>query len=468
MKKTILFLFFWVVTITFVKAQDTLIKLDIFTFMEYVKQNHPLVKQANLITEVAEANKLMARGNFDPKLYYDLGNKYFDSKNYYAVQNGGLKIPTWFGLELKGGYEQNTGTYLNPENTTPNNGLIYSQLSLPLLQGLIIDERRAVLKQAKLFGEFSVFEKNNIINELLYKAGKSYWDWELSYANLKVYEEAVKLSQIRFDATKKLTKLGDRPTIDTVEANIQLQDRILAYQQALMDFKTKSLLLSNFLWLENNVPVEITEKTIPEINEKSNKELENYILRSVLKIDSTINEHPNLKIYDFKLQQLSIEKKFKSDKLKPTLNVNYNPLFNPDNIYFNYQNNYKWGAAFSFPIFLRKERGDLKLTKIKIENTKLEVINKRNELTNKVKASINELNNYKNQMDIYSKNVTNYEQLWLSEKKLFETGESSLFMINSRETGYINAKIKLNEIKNKYHKSTLEAKYSFGQLNNTN
>jgi outer membrane protein TolC len=452
------------IAITSNGQQDSLTLLRLVDFLQLVKQHHPLAKQAELITKSADATALTAKGNFDPKLFYDFRNKFYDSKNYYELGNGGFKIPTWFGLELKGGYEQNQGTYLNPENTVPNQGLVYSQISLPLLQGLIIDERRATLKQAKLFQELSVFDKINTINELLYKAGKAYWEWQLTYTNLQVHQNAVTISQERFNAVRKTSALGDRPAIDTVEANIQLQDRIINLQQALMDYRTKSLLLSNYLWLENDVPIELTEKTIPE-TATINYEKENILLTNAFKMDSLINAHPNLKMYDFKLRQLTVEKKLKQDKLKPSLNVNYNPLFNAENINMGYQNNYKWGVTVGFPILLRKERGDLQLTKIKIATTTYDNLNKRNELMNKVKSTINEYNTYKNQIAIYSKNVINYERLWQSEKRLFDSGESSLFMINSREMSYINAQLKLNEIINKNKKAALDAEYSFGLLN---
>ena len=99
---------------------DTTMQLSFTNFLQLVKQNHPLAKQANLITQSADANILIARGSFDPKLFYEFNNKFFDSKNYYEIGNGGFKIPTWFGIELKAGYEQNQGAYLNPENTTPS------------------------------------------------------------------------------------------------------------------------------------------------------------------------------------------------------------------------------------------------------------------------------------------------------------------------------------------------------------
>jgi len=341
---------------------------------------------------------------------------------------------------------------------------VYSQISIPVLQNLIIDERRSTLKQAKIFQNQSLFEKINQINELLYKAGKAYWEWSLSYNNLNIYKNAIDLSNQRLDAVKISVVLGDRPLIDTVEANIQLQDRMINYQQALIDYTSKTLLLSNFLWIENNVPIELTEQTIPE-NLTKNYNKDEYIINNITRIDSLISEHPLLKTYQFKLKQLSIEQKLKQEKLKPILNINYNPLFNPENSNNINLNNYKWGVTVGMPIFLRKERGELKMTKIKIENTQYEMTYKKTELINKIKSNIYEYNNLKTQINIYDKNVVNYEKLWLSEKKLFDSGESSLFMINSRESSYINAQLKLNEIIYKNKKSALEAEYSFGQLN---
>lgn len=440
---------------------DTLQQLSLTQFLQLVKQFHPVAKQANLISETAVANKLSARGAFDPKLFYDFKNKFYEDKNYYTLGNGGFYIPTWFGLEFKAGYERNAGYYLNPENAMPDQGLLYTQVSVPLLQGLLIDERRATLKQAKLFVEMSDFDRINVLNELLYRAGKAYWDWYLAYANLKIYENAVVLSETRFEAVRKTFQFGDRPAIDTVEAHIQLQDRTINLQQAYMEFRTKSLLLSNFLWIANDTPIELSNKTIPATATDGN---ERYFNLDVAVIDSLIGNHPNLRIYDFKIAQLKIEERLKQDKLKPKLNVNYNPLFSAENLNLSNQNNYKWGMSLGFPILLRKERGDLQLTRIKIENTLYEIKGKRIELLNKTKASINEFANYKIQIDIYSKNVNNYERLWQSEKKLFERGESSLFMINSREMSYINAQIKLNEIINKNKKASLETVYSFGLL----
>lgn len=442
---------------------DSAAILSFTDFIKIVKQNHPLVKQAALQLKIADANKLLAGGNFDPKFFYEYNTKFQDSKSYYALSNGGLKIPTWFGLELKPGYEQNQGYLLNPENTTPENGVAYAQISLSLLQGLLIDERRATLKQAKIIQELAPVVQLNTCNEILYKSGKAYFEWQLAYANKQVYKNALTLSQERFEAIRKAFTYGDRPAIDTIEALIQLQDRLVLLEQAQLEFTAKSLQLSNFLWTENESPIELNNNTIPESlgsNAVKEKTLQSYEIR----MDSLLSVHPALKIYDFKLKQLNIEKKLKQEKLKPILNVNYNPLFSQGSINEGYFNNYKWGIGVGFPLFLKKERAELQLTKIKIENTNYESIYKNTELTNKIKSGSKEYNSYKNQLSIFSQALANYEKLWSSEKRLFDSGESSLFLINTREMSFISAQIKRNELANKKNKAILDMEYLYGLL----
>ncbi len=444
--------------------KDSSIRFDFSSFLRIVKLHHPVVKQAQLLVDNALANNMFARGEFDPKLFYAFENKFFNSKNYYDISNGGVQIPTWYGIDFKMGVENSFGDFLNPQQATPINGLIYSQVSLPLLQGLVIDERRATLKKARIFQQMSELEKTIAVNELLFNAGKSYWDWQLAFSNLRVLENAKIIAEQRFIAVKKTAEFGDRPYIDTVESLIQLQERILSLQQAQYEYQSKSILLSNFLWTDDNIPVELKENITPEyyvdVDSVRNVAME----KIIVDVDSFIESHPELQNYRYKLNQSEIDRKLKQDKLKPKLNVNYSPLYRNFNGLYGSFNDYKWGLSAAFPLFLRKERADLKSAKLKITNLQLETFQKRVGLINKIKRKQIEYGNYLNQFDLYSNTVYNYRNLWTSEKKLFDSGESSLFMINSREMSYLNAQLKLNEILTKTKYAMLELVYSLCQM----
>ena len=92
-------------------------------FLGYVKKFHPRIKQADLKINTAEAELMKARGAFDPKIEVDYDKKQFKNKEYYSILNSSFKIPTWYGIEIKASFDNGEGIYINPENTTPNNGL---------------------------------------------------------------------------------------------------------------------------------------------------------------------------------------------------------------------------------------------------------------------------------------------------------------------------------------------------------
>ena len=68
------------------------------------------------------------------------------------------------------------------------------------------------------------------------------------------------------------------------------------------------------------------------------------------------------------------------------------------------------------------------------------------------------------QAQLYTQTVTDYSNLLAAERQLFDTGESSLFLVNRRELGYINAQVKLIELHTKNRKASLATEYALGQL----
>ena len=458
-----------VILITFSKqsfAQQDSVRNNVMSlkqFYELIYLNHPLVQRFRLNVDNAKAMQLTAKGNFDPKLFYQFNDKYFNEKNYYQLNNAGLSIPTKYGVDFKTGFENNDGYFLNPENTTPQKGLYYAQISVPLVQGIMTDERRTVLKQAQINIKATQAELDFQLNELFYKAGKSYLEWQLAFTNLSINKEAYTLGKQRFEAVKRSFELGDRPAIDTVEAGIQVFDRLAGWQQAELEFKNKSIELTGFLWLSNNTPALLDSSIIPDSKISS---LIDKTTDDSKEVNEIIALHPNIRSANFKLDILNAEKKLKMEKLKPMINLNYNPLFDAANVSTSAFNNYKWGVSVNFPLFLRKERGDLMSAKLKIQQSQLELDYKKNEIGNKIKMSQNDIQYSNNQLDIFKNNIKNYEALWNAEKRLFDNGESSLFMINSRENTFINARIKLNDYNFKFNKSVLELYYAKGQLQN--
>jgi outer membrane protein TolC len=465
MKKLIIILLLIPISVA---AQDSLLNISLTKFVNHIKKYHPIAKQADMLIQRGEASVIGAKGFLDPTLIGDVNQKQFENTNYYQNITTGVKMATRLGLEIKAEYEQNQGIYLNPENKTPTNGLWNAGISMPLGNGLLIDERRAALKQAELYAEGTSYEQQNMLNDLFFDATQQYWKWVEAYHKLKIAEEALVLAEIRFVGLKKSHQFGDKPAIDTLESFIQVQNRQLNLYDYQLLYQNKTLELSTFLWTENNLPLLLNNKVLPS-NSNSYK-VEEYIGMEEFSnnlIEVVLN-HPILMWYDIKQKQLEVDRRLKKEQFKPILNVNYNFInqHNQDNYIQQFSTqNYKWGATFKFPVLTRKAKGSVQIASLKILENQLEIDQKKLELDVKVKKFYNELLVKYNQINLLEKTVINYQKLLNAEKVKFNAGESSLFLINSRETKLIASKYKLIEVKTKYNISKAGYNWSLGNLN---
>jgi outer membrane protein TolC len=135
--------------------------------------------------------------------------------------------------------------------------------------------------------------------------------------------------------------------------------------------------------------------------------------------------------------------------------LNWNPVFT---------DNYKWGITFSTSTLFRAERGDVQLATLKIENTLLGKTQKSLELQNKLQQFLNETDVLYNQIIVYRNTVANYQQLLQLENTRFELGESSFFLINSRENKYLEAQLKLAKLWSAYQIARSGLDWAAGRL----
>jgi outer membrane protein TolC len=450
MKKYILGLFFGLGLLIQAQEQDS-VKLRFNEYLGYVKKFHPIAKQANLAIGMGQANLMKSRGGFDPKVEVDYSRKEFKGTEYYDRLNATFKIPTWYGIELKGNFEQNEGDFIDPAETVPEDGLYSAGISASLLRGSWINERMATLKKAKFFREQSKADRDLLVNQVLFEASLTYFKWLQTYKDSRVFSNFLNNAQVRFEGIKKSALAGDKAAIDTVEAKIAVQNRALELEQANVKFRNASLELSNFLWLGDNIPTELQPNVIPD----DNLDLEIDTTLEILgkPLDSfTLENHPKLRSLSYKVDGLRVDKRLKTNKLLPTLNVEYNFLTeSPELINSFVTEQYKGGLTFQMPLFLRKERGDLKLAKIKLRDAQYELDNAEIQVRNKVLAIYNELDSFEKQNVLIYNIVSNYNTMLSAEERKFSFGESSLFLINSRESKLIDAVLKQNEVQNKFY-----------------
>ncbi len=433
---------------------------------DLVLANHPIVKQAALLSDEARSQVLQARGGFDPKLAAGFDRKLFGGTGYYNNWGNELKIPLWpGGIDLKASYNRSVGTYVNPESRTPLNGLAGVGLSVPIGQGLLIDARRSTLRQARVLQTAAEADRVKQINEVWLQAAKDYWTWYYTSRQVALIREGVALADRRFRGTARRARLGDQAPIDSVEAQITVQDRQVQAEQLEVDLQNARLLLSNHLWTPGGQPAELPAYAVPQapaLDTVSRAELARLA-------DLAATQHPTLRKLEAKISQLGIEERYRRELLKPKLNVS-GVLLSQGNFYrpevpasYNFgMDNYKLGVDFAFPLFLRAERGKLQYTRIQQQETRLERQQSQRTIVTQVNAVYNTLQAYARQLLLQAQTIANQRVLLQAELQKFELGESTIFLINARETKLTDLRLKQESLRASYEKARAELYYYAG------
>ncbi len=439
-------------------GQDSLV----YTYQDYYAQilaNHPVIKLSGLVTESAQRELLIAKGGLDPTLEGNFDRKVYKGKKYFDRGDVFLKVPVWVGgADLKVGYDRNVGSTLSDDVFTGPEGISYIGLTVPIGRGLIIDSRRATLQQARVFQDLADADRVKMINKIILTAAKDYWNWYFSYRQYQLSADFYDLAKVRYNATQQRAELGEAAAIDTVEALVTLQDRQVTLDQAILELRNAKLLLSNHLWSQDQVPLELPEEAVPQFS--MGRVLTNTELDQLLQLAR--QRHPEIIKFDFKRQQLTIDERLGREMLKPSLNFNAAALYEggfalKDSKYptgfSDLGNNYKFMVDLYFPLFLRKERGKLQQIRIKRMQNDLDQKQVQREVVNEVNAAFNDVKTLEAQIRTQESAAHNQELLLQAEETKLELGESSLFLVNSRESKLNEFRVKVASLRSKYEKA---------------
>lgn len=432
-----------------------------------VVKYHPISKQAGIQIGQAQADLRISRGAFDPQFSYKIAEKTFDGTSYYEYQQPSLTIPTWFGITVQTGVELLNGNRIDPTETLGQSS--YLGIQIPLGRDLLTDKRRTDLQKAKIAKEASYAERRKMLNDLLLEAYSAYWEWWQQTRILSITGAALEVAKRRVDFVKIGVRLGDRPAIDTIEALTQVQNFELQYNQAMIGLRNTQFYLSQFLWQENEAPY-----LLPENCQPAHEEWEQTMMfQPTNTLDSLVQlsriNHPELLLVDYKLDALEVEKRYRAQQLLPKATFNYNFLEKgyqwtaPKSVLF--ENNFQYGLSVSIPLRLSAERGEFKKIKYSIQSTSLEQDLKRLQIENKVRANYFELETLKKQVSVQLQALNNFQSLLRGEEIRFKNGESSLFLINARETKVWETAQKLEELKAKCLIAVQKLYWSAGLLN---
>lgn len=453
----------------FSEAQyDTTKLLTAEQYYQQVSIFHPLVQQANLLTEAARMELRIAKGAMDPEFRMKYYDKLLGGTNYFRVWDNEIHVPVYFA-KVVAGYENNSGVNLNGENFTPKEGLSSLGVYIPLGQGLFTDQRRTAIKQAELMQTYAEAEKVKQINKIMLEAMTSYYQWCFSYQKWKAFERAYLLALERAEGINERVRLGDLAAIDSIEAQVQVQNMFIQFRQSWLDYANAMLETSTYLWDDLQQPLVINDSIQPDI--MSFTRMDGSFRDSIQQLLSFAQQnHPDIVKNRIKLQTLQADYRLSMDKLRPKLDVSYNiiqkgffigdDIFNPGYI----PNNHKMGLNLVVPLRMRTETGKYQLMGVKVGQAEFQLTQQQREVENQLKGYYNEALVYSEQLRMQQMLVQQVRILSDGEQDRFDSGESSLFIVNQRDQAVLSAEIKLSEMYFKLAKSKLYLKWAAGQM----
>ena len=393
---------------------------------DWVMREHPLALAAAAVEARGPAELLAARGAFDPTIQGDFDRKEYLGTEYFQYADAGLSWQSPYALKLEGGRQWAEGTYINPERRLPDAGQAYLSLKLPMLQGLLIDKYRIGVQQGRLAVDLNRAAADVIRNELRYDIAVAYANWAYATRVLQISEETEGLIRQRLSDIRGLFAEGDRPAVDTLEAAIALANQTLTTQQAIVDQSVAGQDLRALYWV-------LPEGAQPDLE----------ALRPTLPLDTArVAQHPQLVELRNQVAQQELQRRLYREYRKPRLDASYTILGDGFDLTPADESGagpgdfltsaYK-GLTFRYPILNRQARGQLQLADLKVTETAAKLEAKRQQLDAKSRANLQAALAFERQVADVEQLVEQTRALLSAERELFGLGESTQFLLNSRE-----------------------------------
>lgn len=416
-------------------------------FLEQVRAHHPLMRRAATVQELAEAQEMQARGAFDPKLGASWKDKTY-AGSIYETQ-GGPEV-TWetpVGVGLRAGWKTAEGDRLDASDYVPEGGLWSMGGTIRLGRGLWTDKRRATLAKAKAMVGVGEAERTLAENDVLLNAAADYWGWYRAHLIWEVAREAEALALERLEWSRARLISGEGAALDTLEAHWNWNTRMANRAEGegkLVQAKAK---VDRWLWNEDWTPAMLPPLATPTpvlLDHSALAAANLWDSADPKGVDAIWEGHPYRQLYASKSEALRADVRLGREMLKPQVDGAfevYSPVAPGAEEWSmpQWDNNHRVELKVSMPLFLRQERGALNVAKLNREQTLLDLQSEQANWTAHVRGTAQRLPLLLAQHENTGQAVDLARQLLDAEQLKFAVGESSLFVVNSRENALLNA-----------------------------
>ena len=428
-----------------------------------VDRAYPLLARALQERALAEAGYLEAQGAFDLKLKSKTDTKSLGFYKYREFDAWAEQPTTLWGAEFYGGYSRGQGNFgaWEGDRLTLDRGELRSGLMLPLLRDREIDRRRANLRAADI--EIDIAEQSIDRQRLsIYMvAARSYWQWVAAGRLRQVALDILDLAVQRTDNLQETVDAGMVAPIELVDNQRAILQRQAALVSAERGLQNAAIELSLFLRGDDGGPIVPADERLPDFPEPT--PLDEAQLQEDLQ--RAVTRRPELQGLLAKQRQLSVERDWAQNQTKPSVNLiaEYSRDSGEGTI-TKRGDELKAGLAFEVPWQRRGARGKVAAQDAKLGALDAELQFARDRVGADVLDAASAVRTAFDRLQFVRSELTVARELEQAERDRFDLGDSTLFLVNLRETATATAAAGVVSSLADYHRAVVAYRGATAEL----
>ncbi len=194
-------------------------------FVGTVRDRSVDVRVAQAKVREAQAKRMAAFAAFEPRIDLSSEGKDYGNDLQYRLDRAEARVGLPGGIDLVGGASQATGAFINPERKTPTEGLANFGISAPLGGALIFSDRQYAWGAASRDLELEEAKLDRVLRKVTLDAVKAYTFWQAQSEVQSAVDDALAVAEERLRLVREAYRLGERSEMDTLEAYLSWVDR---------------------------------------------------------------------------------------------------------------------------------------------------------------------------------------------------------------------------------------------------
>ena len=383
------------------------------------------VRVAEAKVAEARAKRLSAFAAFEPRVNLSSEGKDYGNDLQYRLDRAEARVGLPGGIDLVGGAAQGTGAFINPERKTPTEGLVNLGISAPLGGALVFSDRQYEWGASTRNLEIAEAKLDRTERTAILNAVKVYTFWQAQSEVQGAVDEALAVAAERLRLVREAFRLGERSEMDTLEAYLSWVDRradaamqanltagaIADVEQLLRGADTTGVVLTG-----------MRPQSLPVVLGTSRLE---------------VGSIPELEMVNSALRRERLATTTAWAQWLPAPYVDYRMLqwggsaWNPESV--------QWKVGLTVPLFNQKARAELAGAQARLRAAQANATATQNQFDIVRVQLAQQVQALDSELKALTASETASYALLQQERRRFALGESTMFILASRETKYLEA-----------------------------